>query len=205
MFSCKTLLERVDLYFGLLRKNNASEGPRRVSQILDNTLVLLEDALSRSKEVISLSNCTEVDKQLFHDRIDALQQFYLTVGTHSTSLFYEKNQIYQNLKTRSYKICCVCGTKNSVADESTELKDAVAFKELLIVEEGELAEWMALKYDDGDERGDIAQKCFHIASVEVEKKFYHILHVDDPDPDNSMEKSCCIIKHGTYAIKASSL
>ena len=143
-----------------------------------------------------LSNCTEVDKQLFHDRIDALQQFYLTLGIHSTSLFYEKNKIYENLKTRPYKICCVCGTKNSVIDESTELKDAVAFKELLVVEEEELAEWMGLKTNDYDELGALAQQCFHIARVEVDKKFYHILHVDDPDPDNSIEQSCSIIKNG---------
>ena len=198
VYNCKTLIERVDLYFDLLRKiNQKSEGTRRISQILDNTLVSLEDVLGRSREISCLSNCTEVDKQLLHDRIDALQQFYITLGIHSTSLFYEKNEIYENLKTRPYKICCVCGTKNSVVDESTELKDAVAFKEVLVVEEEELTEWMALKNDDEDERGKLAQQCFHIASVEVEKKFYHILHVDDPDPDNSMEKSCCIINDGT--------
>ena len=55
---------------------------------------------------------------------------------------------------------------------------------------------MALKNDDEDERGALAQQCFHIARVEFDKKFYHILHVDDPDPDNSMEQSCSIIKNG---------
>ena len=92
-----------------------------------------------------------MDKQLFRDRIDAQYNFYVTLGTHSTSLFYEKNELYENLKARLYRICCVCGTKSSIADESSELKDAVAFKELLVVEEEELAEWMALKSDDEDE------------------------------------------------------
>ena len=55
---------------------------------------------------------------------------------------------------------------------------------------------MALKNDDEDERGALAQQCFHIARVEVDKKFYHILHSDDPDPDNPMEQSCSIIKNG---------
>ena len=52
-----------------------------------------------------------------------------------------------------YKICCVCGTKNSIPDKSSELKDAVAFKELLVVEDRELAAWKALKRNDRDERG----------------------------------------------------
>ena len=197
VYSCKILVERVNVYLGLLRKiNEKSEGTQRISQSLDNTLVLLEDVLIRSKEICCRSNCTEADKQLFLGRIDTFQHFYLTLGTHSTSLFYAKNQLYENLKTRLYKICCVCGTKNSVADESTELKDAEAFKELLVVEEEELAEWMGLKSNDHDELGALAQQCFHIARVEVDKKFYHILHVDDPDPDNSMEQSSSIIKNG---------
>ena len=197
VYSCETLVKRVDLYFELLSKiNQELEGTRRISQILDNTPILLEDVLKRYREICCLSNCTEVDKQLFLGRIGPCQKFYLTLGTHSTSLFYAKNQLYENLKTRFYKICCVCGTKNSVADESTELKDAEAFKELLVVEEEELAEWMGLKSNDHDELGALAQQCFHIVRVEVDKKFYHILHVDDPDPDNSMEQSSSIIKNG---------
>lgn len=62
VYSCTILVERVNVYFGLLRKiNEESEGTRRISQSLDNTLVLLEDVLIRSREICCLSNCTEVD------------------------------------------------------------------------------------------------------------------------------------------------
>ena len=197
VLTSKSLFEQVDLYFRLLRKTNEeSESKQQISQILDNTLVILEDELTQMRELRYLDNCTEVDKQLFRDRIDAQYNFYVTLGTHSTSLFYEKHQIYQNLKSRPYKICCVCGIKSSIADKSTELKNAVAFKELLVVEDRELAEWKGLKKNDEDERGALAQECFHIASVEYEQKHYHILNIDDPDPDNLMELSCCLIKDG---------
>ena len=171
-FAHKNLFDQVDLYLRLLKKTNKeSESGRRVSQVLENTLLVLEDTIKRIREPSCLENCTEVDKQHIRDRIDAHLKFYLTLGTHSTSLFYEKNQIYEKLKSRAYKVCCVCGIKTSVADESSELKDAVAFKELVIVEDGELAEWKALKNDDKDERGTLAQQCFHIANVEVDKKY----------------------------------
>ena len=32
--------------------------------------------------------------------------------------------------------------------------------------------------------------------MEHEKRHYHILHLEDPDPDNPMEQSCCLIKDG---------
>ena len=169
--SYKSLFKQVDLYLRLLRKTNEeSESTRRVSQILEITLFALEDTVKRFIEPSFLDNCSEVDKQLTRDRIEAHHKFYLTLGTHSTSLFYEKNQIYQNLKSRLYKICCVCGTKNPVDNQSSELKNAVAFKELLVVEDRELAAWKALKRNDRDERGALAQQCFHIASVEFDKK-----------------------------------
>ena len=195
--SYKSLFEKVNLYLRLLRKTNEeSESTRRVSQILETTLFALEDMVKRFIEPSFLDKCSEVDKQLTRDRVEAHQKFYLTLGTHSTSLFYEKNQIYQNLKSRLYKVCCVCGTKNPVDNQSSELKNAVAFKELLVVEDEELATWKALKYDGDDELGAVAQQCYHIASVEVDKKYYHILHIDNPDPDNAMEKSCCLIQDG---------
>ena len=92
------------------------------------------------------------------------------------------------MKSRLYKICCVCGTKNPIDNHSSELKNAVAFKELLVVEDRELAEWKALKRNDRDERGALAQQCFHIARVEFDKKYYHILHVEDPDPGNARRR-----------------
>ena len=193
----KSLFKEVDLFLGLLRKTNEeSESARRVSQILESTLFALEDIVERFIEPNCLDNCLEMDKQFIRDRVEAHQKFYQTLGTHSTSLFYEKNQIYQNLKSRMYKVCCVCGTKNPVTNQSSELKNAVAYKELLVVEDEELAAWKSLKYDDEDELGAVAQQCFHIASVEVDKKYYHILDIDNPNPDNAMEKSCCLIKDG---------
>ena len=194
----KVLLEEADLHFKLARTKNEEivENKRRISQILDITLLQLEDTPTRFRELTTSGNCTEVVKQVLCDRVDALVQFYLSLGTHSTSLFYEKNQIYQKLKSKPYRICCVCGIKSPTADESTELKDALAFKELLFVEDRDLAEWMALKDDDEDELGAIAQMCFHIAHVEHEGRYYHILNLDDPDPVNPLEQSCCLIHDG---------
>ena len=67
--------------------------------------------------------------------------------------------MYENLKSRAYKACSVCGIKCSVADVSTELKNAIRFKKLLVVEDRDLAEWKALMKDDEDELGAFAQKC----------------------------------------------
>ena len=195
--SCKTFLDQADRYLKLLRNINEDlENRRPVSQILEDTILKLVDLLNRFRELIRIDDCTELDQQVFLDRIDAVKQYYVTLGTHNTSLFYKKNDIYQKLKSRSYKICCVCGIKSSIADESDELKNAVAFKELLVVEDGELAEWKALKNDDEDELGALAQQCFHIAKVEHDKQYYHLLNVDDPDTDNPLEKSCCLINDG---------
>ena len=72
----------------------------------------------------------------------------------------------------------------------------MAFKELLFVEDRDLAEWKALKDDDEDKLGALAQSCFHIAHVEHEERYYHILNVDDPDPSNPLEQSCCLIDDG---------
>ena len=156
----------------------------------------MEDTLKRFRELTTLGNSLKLDKQFFFDRIEASEQFYIFLGTHSTSLFYEKNEMYENLKSRAYKACCVCGIKCSVADVSTELKNAIAFKKLLVVEDRDLAEWKALMKDDEDELGAFAKKCFHIARVRYENKYYHILHIEDPDPDNPMEQSCCLIDNG---------
>ena len=32
--------------------------------------------------------------------------------------------------------------------------------------------------------------------MKYENKYYHILHIEDPDPDNPMEQSCCLIDNG---------
>merc|ERR1711891_112579 len=50
--------------------------------------------------------------------------------------------------------------------------------------------------NDEDEFGAFAKQCFHIASVKNEKQYYHKLHIENPDSDNHMEQSCCIINNG---------
>ena len=98
--SCETLMEEVDLYFTLLRNTNQmSEDKRQISQILEDTIVKLEIAFNRFREIRNSGNCVKIDKEAFLDRIDACMQFYLTLGTHNTSLFYEKNEIYEKLKS----------------------------------------------------------------------------------------------------------
>ena len=137
-----------------------------------------------------------MDEKEVVDSIGELLDFYLKLGTHDTSLFYEKNSVYQDLKNREHRICCVCGLRVLLSQDSSELKDALDYKELLVVEDEELAEWMALKSDDEDDFGGLAQRCFHIAKVEYDNCYYHILHIDDPSPDNSLERNCCLIHHG---------
>ena len=117
--SSRTLLEQADLYFELIRKTNVQfENNQPISQILDITLIQLEDTLKRFRKLTSSGNCTELDKQVLFDRIAAAEQFYLLLGSHSTCLFYTKNEVYQKLKSTTYKACCVCGIKCSVADMS---------------------------------------------------------------------------------------
>ena len=71
---CKTLLKQADRYFKLLRdKNEDLEAKRSLSQILADTLVKLEVALKWYIDLISQGNCSEVDKQFFRDRIEALK------------------------------------------------------------------------------------------------------------------------------------
>ena len=89
--NCTTCFEYIDVYFKLLKKTNReSENAQCISQILDNTLFVLDDILKRFREYSCFDMCTEIDKELMCDSIDAHQQFYFLLGTHNTSLFYEK-------------------------------------------------------------------------------------------------------------------
>ena len=89
---------------------------------------------------MKLPKSMAVDKKDFIETIDDLYNFYMKLGSYGTSLFYERNSVYQELNCRSYRICCVCGIKSPVAAKSNELKDAVAFKGVLVVEDEELEE-----------------------------------------------------------------
>ena len=195
--SFEMLLDESNQYFLLLRDMNGDcEKKQDISQILEDILVKLEDVLARFKQLISTQKCTKHDEMAFLERIDALEQFYLRLGSHDTDLFYEKNEFYQKLKSRRSKICCVCGIKTYSTNESDELKNAISYKHFLVVEDRELTEWKALKRHDEDELGALAQQCFHIAKVEYDDRYYHILNIENPSEDNELEKMCSLIKDG---------
>ena len=88
-----------------------------------------------------------MDEKEVVDSIGEVFDFYFKLGTHDTSLFYERNSVYQDLKNREHRICCVCGLRVLLSQDSSELKDGLDYKELLVVEDEELAEWMALMTD----------------------------------------------------------
>ena len=88
----KSLFAQVDLYFRLLKKTNRESGSgQRISEILENTLSVLEDTMICFREPSCLEHYTEVEKQLICNRIDVHLHFYLTLGTHCTSLFDTRN------------------------------------------------------------------------------------------------------------------
>ena len=71
-FTDNNLFQHADSCFRLLRKtNDESDHKRRVSQILEQTLLVLEDILERFRLSSCLDNCKEVDKQHICDRIEA--------------------------------------------------------------------------------------------------------------------------------------
>ena len=142
---CKTYFQHIDQYFKLLRDANRElENLQPVSQCLDNTLRCLQHIYECSKGFKSGKD-SKVDKQDMVASINDFLQFYTLLGTHSTSLFYEKNEVYQQLKARSYGICCACGIRTPLPEGLGELKDALAFKELHTVDEDEVAACEALK------------------------------------------------------------
>ena len=159
---CTKLSEQFEHQLKSLKKANRDlQGELQVSQTLSNILFKLECIWKQFEECISLGKSTPLDKQDFIETIDDILYFYKQLGCYGTSLFYERNSVYQGLNSRSYKICCVCGLKTLPPEKPDELKDAVAFKGLLIVEDEELEEWMALMRNDDDELGAQAQECFH--------------------------------------------
>ena len=90
----------------------------------------------------------------------------------------------------------MCGIRTPISENSSELKNAMAYKEFLVVEDEELTEWKALKRNDEDELGALAQQCFHIAKVEYDDRHYHILNIENPSEDNELEKRCSLIHNG---------
>ena len=194
---CKKLLEPAFDYLNSLgHANQDNDDGMQVSQLLEYIQVEVYGICQRLRKYTNFDKSEEVDEKEVVDSIGEVLDFYLKLGTHDTSLFSEKNSVYQDLKNREHRICCVCGLRVLLSQDSSELKDALDYKELLVVEDEELTEWMALKTDDEDDFGALAQWCFHIVKVEYDNCYYHILHIDDPSPDNYLERNCCLINHG---------
>ena len=194
---CKMYSIKADQYLQSLRDANRElEDWRPISQCLDDTLLSLQNIHNRLKEFVSSREKLKVDKEEVINHIDELLQFWTLMGTHSTSLFNDKNKIYEKLKSTKYGICCTCGIRSPYLEGSGELKDAISFKQLHRVDDDEVAAYEALKEDDEDELGALAQEAFHIAYVKSEKRYYHLLNIEHPTKDNPLENSCCLIKGG---------
>ena len=193
---CTTYEQHIDRYLKLLRDANRDlENLQPVSQCLESILRSLQNIYESSKDFKSGLG-RKVDKQDMVSSIDDLLQFYTLIGTHSTCLFYEKNEVYEDLKARSYGICCACGIRTPLPEDSGELKDAVAFKELHEVDEDEVVAYEALREGEEDELGTLAQEAFHIEYVESDERYYHLLNIENPKKENLLENSCCLIKDG---------
>ena len=181
---CKTYEQHSDRYLkSLTDVNRDLENLRPVSQCLDNTLLNLRNIYKSLKDFSSAKG-TKVDKQDMVDSIDDLLQFYTLLGTHSTSLFSDKNDVYKKLKERSYRICCACGIRTPISEDLEELKDALSFKELHTVDDDEVVAYEALKEDEEDELGALAQEAFYIAYVESDNRYYHLLNIEHPRKGN---------------------
>ena len=142
---CKTYMQQIDRYLTVLRDANRDlENLQPVSQCLENTLRSLQNIYVCSKGFKS-GKGSKVDKDDMVSSINEILQFYKLLGTHSASLFYEKNEVYQKLKARSNGICCACGIRTPLPEDLGELKDALAFKELHAVDEDEVEAYEALK------------------------------------------------------------
>ena len=97
---CNALVKQADRYSKPLREANKDlNNGRYKSQVVDDTLIRLEDICNLFKQLFSTGDCRDVDKHAFHERFESLQEFYVKLGTHSTSLFYEKPSIYEKLKS----------------------------------------------------------------------------------------------------------
>ena len=191
------LREQFEHWLNIMRQANEDlEDGLQISQIQSSILLKLEGIGEQFKESKSVIKSKGVVEQDLCEIIDDLLAFSIKLGSHETSLFYERYSVYQSLKSGSYRICCVCGIITLRCENSNGLKDAVAFKALLVVEDGELEEWKALKKDDEDELGILAQFCFHICNMEHDGRHYHILNIDNPSEDSEIEQSCCIVHDG---------
>ena len=136
------------------------------------------------------------DEQPILTDINEVLSFYLTYGCHDTDLFYEKIRTYDSLKFRPLRVCCVCGIREMLRENESELQDALPFKYLLAVKKEELIDFLALKKDDDDWRGALAQESYHIELVEYDKTYYHILDLDESRGKSKDDMTLSLIREG---------
>ena len=122
--------------------------------------------------------------------------FYMKFGCHDTDIFYDKVAAYTSLKSRPLKVCCVCGIREMLGENESELKDALPYKNLLAVDKEEVRDFLALKKDEDDWLGALAQECFHIELLESENTYYHILDLHESSAKLKKESNCSLIREG---------
>ena len=82
-------------------------------------------------------------------------------------------------------------------ENGSGLKDVSGFKDLVSVEDDELEKYLALKTDDDDEIGSLAQKCYHIAFAKGDNEHYHILDLDEATVNKNNDGiNSSLIKNG---------
>ena len=75
-------------------------------------------------------------------------------------------------------------------ENEVELSNALPYRYLLSVDEKEVRDFLALKKDDEDWWGELAQKLFHIVFVKFDNSYCHILHLDESRSDENSESDC---------------
>ena len=115
---------------------------------------------------------------------------------HDTDILYDKITSLTSLKSRPLRVCCVCGIREMLDENESELKDAFDFKNLLSVDKEEVREFLALKEDDDDWLGNLAQECLNIELVESENSYYNILDLDESIAKARNESTCSLIREG---------
>ena len=196
---CDSVRQKLINGFELVREGNRLEDEwnKYISELVFDTMLGLSKLMDRLTIALNRQACAKEEVNEILGLVKVIKQYYVTYGCHDTKVFFEKNEIYDNLKSRTYRTCCVCGVRRMVPENSSNLKDAVEFKDLLVVEEHELENWLRLKYDNEDEIGAESQECYHIAFAKGEKLYYHILDYDETSISNEDDSTIHpLIKNG---------
>ena len=196
---CDTVCENLVRFFEMVRIQNSrdTEGFEYISDLVFDTVFKL--AQFKDQLIVALNSpCyVEEDLRMILGNVRVLFEYYVTYGCHDTKLFFEKNSKYESLKKRRYRICCVCGIRTMLPENGEGLKDALELKDLIVVDDDDVERYLALKHDDEDEIGALAQKCFHIAFAKRDNEYYHILDLDEETVCEDNEcLNPCLIKNG---------